>query len=699
MDEALFRLINGTLRHPLLDAAMPVLSNKHLVIIPGALAVALAAYFGRRRTRVYMLALLLALAVADFGSAKPIKNSLQRPRPYVSLPDVRHHRAGEWHTTHPLLAGFYRATSFSFPSTHAANAAAAATALALLNAKTLWVGVPLTLLIGYSRVYTGNHYPFDVLAGFVYGVICGAAMCWIVRRLARLCKAPEPPPVPCSPERRRFYWLLAGWTLFNFAFIHLNLFDLAGDEAQYWDWSRHLALGYYSKPPLIAYVIRIFTSAGGNSEWAIRSGAVLFSSGTVALIYALTLRIAKSERAAMLATLVALAAPFTWAGSVIMTIDPLLVFFWALAMYAFHRAVNGENRFWWLTGAALGLGLLAKYTMVLLVVAFVLYLLLADRKWLRTRWPYAAAAVALALQSGVLYWNWRHDWISFRHTAAIGAGDPLTFGARIASAAEYLGGQLGAASPILFVLLIWAIWRCARRFRENRDAAFLFLSFISLFGFYALAAFSRSTHVNWPVAAYTAAAPALGWMWHAGQRSRAAQRWLTAGLVLGASLGLAARATDLLYLAGAPLDPRVDPTNKLRGGRELGAGLAEFPLAGEDAPFFFSDRYQLTAWAAFYGPGQPRVYCANLGDRRYNQYDLWDGWEGLEGRDGVFVTGGDEIKARWLIADLVARGAFESGEHLKTIEVRRGGTTIRTYTVSRLQRYTGRPWTPVEEKF
>ena len=114
--------------------------------------------------------------------------------------------------------------------------------------------------------------------------------------------------------------------------------------------------------------------------------------------------------------------PALWVGSVVMTIDPLLTFFWVWALYAFHRAVNGERGYWWVTGLALGLGALSKYTMLLLVVSFALYLLLVDRSWLKTRGPYVALAVALACLSGVVYWNWAHDWISLKHTASIGAG-------------------------------------------------------------------------------------------------------------------------------------------------------------------------------------------------------------------------------------------------------------------------------------
>lgn len=492
-------------------------------------------------------------------------------------------------------------------------------------------------------------------------------------------------------ERKIFLIALALWLLFNFGYLHLNCFDLSGDEAYYWDWSRRPALGYYSKPPLTAYIIRALTWAGGDTEWAIRSGALLFSAGSVAALYALTLRITRNERAALLAALSTLATPLAWAGAMIMTIDAPLMFFWVLAMYCFHRALRGERAMWAAAGLALGLGMLSKYTMAALYVSFALYLALADRKWLKTPWPWLALGISLACMSGALYWNWLHGWVSIRHTAGIGAPDrhgPLE---ALGNLLNYFAGQLGVVSPILFGFYGWALWQCARRMRENRDALFLCLCFGVLFGFYALVSLLRAPNANWPVCAYPTAAIAFGWMWTERPQSQSARRWLAVALLLGCAIGIFARFTDVVYWAGAPVPQRLDPTNKLRGGRELGAALSKYAADPLTGPFVFSDRYQMTAYAAFYTKGRPRAYCVNAGHRNYNQYDLWGGWEDLAGRDGIFVTGGDAARAALWIDGLVGAGAFESGELLETVDVRRGKILIRTYVVCRMRRYSGIP--------
>ncbi len=708
LNESLFRLINGAWKNPVFDRIIPIFSDKDLILIPGAVLVGILVYFGGKRMRLCLLAFIPALVLSDSGSAAVLKNLFAMPRPYVVLEGVHLCRGYEWTVSQPEL---YEDSGpiYGFPSSHAANAAAIAVVLAFLRRRTLWATVPLALLIGYSRIYTGNHYPGDVLAGYLWGVASGAAAAGLMLRYGSTHAAEGRRHASWEeihPARRTLYLLLGVWTLGNFAFVHTGLFDLAGDEAQYWDWSRELALGYYSKPPMVAYVIAAFTSAGGNEAWAIRSAAVILSSLTLALTYALTLRITKRERTALLAAMVALALPAMWAGSAVMTVDPLLCFAWAAALYAFHRAVQGEQGYWWVLGLALGFGLLAKYTMILLVLALIVYLVAVDRAPLRTRGPYVALVVAALCMSGVFYWNWSHNWISLRHTARIGADDTVSAASAFGNIVELMGTQLGVASPILLGLMVWATVVCMKRLRHDRDAALLAIAFFVVFVAYTLIALTHSPEPNWPVCAYITGAPALAWVGRERVRTHGFQILLVAGLVLGAAMGLAVRSTGLVYLAAgsaskpgqAQLGPFTfdvdrDPTNALQGGRELGAALtAHREPASDEKPFVFSDRYQLAAWSAFYTKGRPRAYCMNVGDRRMNQYDLWGGWDELTDRDGLFVTGGDPLKTQMFINHMVSEGYFESGEVLEMVEARRGDVVVRRFSISWMRGYTGKPW-------
>ncbi len=713
MDTGLFRIINDRFKNPFFDWFLPLFSDKDYLIIPALLIMGYWAYVGGKRTRFITLCLLISIAITDIGSEKVIKNIVRSPRPYAVLEGVHLHRGDGWRDYDPAYYPFDPRKSYSFPSSHAANIAAATAVLAFLSLHSLWVMVPLTLLVGISRVYTGNHFPLDILGAYLWGGIVGGGVTAVALEFRRRfwalndenCHSGTP------VERKWFYPLLGVWIIGNFLFLHLNLFDLAGDEAQYWDWSRRPALGYYSKPPLIAYVIRAMTSAGGHKEWAIRSGALLFSAATLVCLHALTLRISRSERAAWTAAMSAAALPATWAGSVIMTIDPVLVFFWTLAAYGFWRATKDDKfRFWVLTGLAVGLGLLAKYTAALILVAFLLYLIVYDRKWLTRKEPWLALALTLLCLSGVIYWNWAHDWVSFRHTAQIGASEEYTLWTPIRNLLELAGGQVGIVSPLIMGLFAWAGILCLMRAIDDHRAGYLVLLAGVPLVFYFVVSVARRPEANWPITGYIGASVALGWAWQFRDRGRWAKRFLVAAWVLGCLMGCAVRSTDLLYVMGAPppgaspeklylgpwvINPDVDPTNRLRGGRELGQALSRYREDQTSETFLFSDRYQVTAWMAFYTAGRPRTYCLPF-NRRQNQYDIWGGWADLSGRDGLFVTGGEGEKARRWVDMMLHAGLFEKGEVLETIEVRRHHTVVKQFTICRLHNYCGKELTPAD---
>src|SRR5881396_3799365 len=142
--------------------------------------------------------------------------------------------------------------------------------------------------------------------------------------------------------------------------------DLSGDEAHYWDWSRRLDLSYYSKGPLVAYLIRASCAAFGEVMWAVRFPALVLGVGTSLVTYALTKRLFESDRLALGAVLLNHIVPMFIAGSVLMTIDPPFFFCWALATYLLALVLfDGRRWAWPLIGVVVGVGFLAKYAMLL----------------------------------------------------------------------------------------------------------------------------------------------------------------------------------------------------------------------------------------------------------------------------------------------------------------------------------------------
>jgi len=87
------------------------------------------------------------------------------------------------------------------------------------------------------------------------------------------------------------FYAIAAITAARLLWLAFQTAGLYPDEAQYWFWSRHLALGYYSKPPLVAWLIALTTGLFGNGEFAVRLSAPLLHAAAAGLVYAIGVRL------------------------------------------------------------------------------------------------------------------------------------------------------------------------------------------------------------------------------------------------------------------------------------------------------------------------------------------------------------------------------------------------------------------------
>lgn len=158
LDLNIFYFINHTLKNSFFDVIMPVITNIKYWRIPLILAWLALMMFGGKKEREVGILCIIAIAFTDIFTAKVIKQYVHRIRPCFDYSDV-----------HQLVG----TGNFSFPSNHAANNFAVATLIFLYNKKISLIFLSLGLLIGFSRVYVGVHYPLDVLAGFFFGIYNG----------------------------------------------------------------------------------------------------------------------------------------------------------------------------------------------------------------------------------------------------------------------------------------------------------------------------------------------------------------------------------------------------------------------------------------------------------------------------------------------------------------------------------------------
>ncbi len=277
--------------------------------------------------------------------------------------------------------------------------------------------------------------------------------------------------------------------------------DLFVDESQYWLWGQTLDFGYYSKPPLIAWVIRAMTDlAGSDDRFWVRLPAPLCHAATALVLGACAARL-HGTRAAFWVAITYVTLPFTTVGSALISTDTIMAPFFALALYGHIRlAQGGAAGSAILTGAAVGMAFLAKYAAIYFLIGAGLAALLVPSA--RVRWRDATLlliAFAVVIAPNIM-WNLSHDLTTVSHTMdnvgwVRSDGPGITL--RPGSLAEFLLSQFAVFGPVLFATLLW---RIARPLSAPGLSLFVLPPLVAVS---AQALFDKA-YANWAVAAYFA---------------------------------------------------------------------------------------------------------------------------------------------------------------------------------------------------
>lgn len=468
--------------------------------------------------------------------------------------------------------------------------------------------------------------------------------------------------------------LIAAWAVGNIAYLAWWCpFDLAPDEAHYWHWSRALDWSYYSKGPLVAWLIRGSCELFGNTAVAVRLPAVLCGAALLAGLYVLARDTLRDSRAALAVVALAPTLPPVSAAAVLMTIDPPFLACWCWALVAMTRAVERESVGWWAVAGVCGaLGVLAKYPMLLLPAAVLGFLVRHRRIELRRPGVWVFLAVTALGCMPIVVWNAGHDWLSVRHALGqSGVGDgvkprPTSVGNLV----QFVGAQAG----LLLGTGLAAVAAAAWAFRHTRDSrlSLVWWATVPVWGVFLVASARNPGQPNWPAAAYVGGAVLVAaWL-----RDRLPHRGLAGGIAATAAVGLfagvclrfpAVTLAPAAAVAGPPTeaDPtpvrRLDPTARLRGWRTLAAEIDRLRERIEREtgcePCVAAMRWTTPGELAFYCRGNPAVFSFGPAlEDRHSQYDVWRpnpvaDAQAFRGRSFVYV--GDEIPAADRVFDRV----------------------------------------------
>ncbi|MGV8056763.1 MAG: glycosyltransferase family 39 protein [Smithellaceae bacterium] len=272
-------------------------------------------------------------------------------------------------------------------------------------------------------------------------------------------------------------------------------FGLGVDEAHYVLYAKYLDFSYVDHPPLVGWVHAPIFYLLGTNEFLARLPAILIFAATSYCAYIFLMRITESVKASLIAVLALNCSFMLNALGLMLLPDSLLLLLVFLLLFITERIVReNKPRDYILLGIILGLMGLAKYTSILLVPPLIIFFLIKKRyDIIFSPYMFLAALIALVMISPVIYWNYTHDFISFRYQSGHIFG---TLSSSISSFAGSLAAQFGAYSPFLFIIAFYGFFKSLRSSDDYLRPAVLFAGTIMLF--FLLTSLYERTLPHWP---------------------------------------------------------------------------------------------------------------------------------------------------------------------------------------------------------
>jgi 4-amino-4-deoxy-L-arabinose transferase-like glycosyltransferase len=469
---------------------------------------------------------------------------------------------------------------------------------------------------------------------------------------------------------------IAAITGLRIIWLALQPADLFPDEAQYWVWSQQPAFGYYSKPPLVAWLIALTTMLFGDSEFAVRLSAPLLHAGAALFLYRTGARL-YNRRVGFWSALAYASLPGVSVSAFVISTDAALLFCWSAALYAFVRARETDALGWWLAvGLAAGLGLLSKYAMAYWILSALGLVLVFPDERRHLRPLLVAIGLALLLYSPNFWWNWSNGFVSYLHTRdnAELSGPLFHPDAFI----EFLASQFGVFGPLLFAGLILLI-ATGGSLAEPRARLLATFALPTLAMMIAVSLLSRA-HANWAAPTYVSATVlVVAWALRRGWRSL-----IAASIVLHlVAVGLLFTGREALAALGLELPAQYDALRRVRGWHELGAEIGKALAAHPGLTLFADDREVLSALIYYVRPHPMDAVKWQVTRRIQDQWDLTKGLGKRVGESFLLVS------AHELVGEM--RPSFAAIDRLQSIVIPLGPGAARSYTLYIARDFKGYP--------
>ena len=443
------------------------------------------------------------------------------------------------------------------------------------------------------------------------------------------------------------------------------------DEADHWVWSQHLSWGYFEHPPMIAFVIRFFTDIFGDRWYAIELCSQSMSLLTIIFLFILSKELF-GPKAALLSVIITESMPMFFIGSTILTIDNIMIVFWIMTTYLFLKGLKEDKKgFLLLSGVTFGLGLMSKYTMILLPASMFLYLIFSPvhRILLKRKEPYLSFLIGLIIFSHVIIWNAQNDWLSFKYQFTKG----LTGGEKGGQFFFFIGSQFVILGPTMFPFFLYSIYK---GFRNYRDSSVLYLTVLASFPFFffAFASFrSKYTDVSWSDVALIVGIILMSKVLIDIYRGIDIRRKIIVSSALFIPGFLLSGFLAIHSVKPFPFIPKnVDKSLEMFGWDEIGVKVEDVfnkYLPDEKRRYIISKEYQMAGSLSFYTPSHPIPYSFNKSFR-----NIWMKVEDI-GKGSALMACAEKDENECVES---AGKIFNEVKEVERMDVKRRGEVVRS---------------------
>lgn len=457
-------------------------------------------------------------------------------------------------------------------------------------------------------------------------------------------------------------------------------------DAYYYLYSEHLALSYFDHPPMVAYMLKLFSLVLGKSVLAIKLTDFIVTLLTVLAFFRLS-RIFLSDNQAVKAALFFGTTLMVSILSINTTPDVPLLLFWTLSLVFAHKALF-ENRLWhWMvTGLMFGFAFISKYTGIFLLFGLFAFMLFSAR---HRRYLISKESLLVLFFFGlaifpVVYWNHSNGWISFAFQTSERAESIEGFKLQPLLFLGNLGTQLFLLIPFLFTGMVIAIYKLIRKFARRRalpGEKQLYLMAFSLpiiFFFFGISIIYW-VKLNWIMPGYVTAiilvAPYLS------------RKTLKGQVVTSLALHLLLAIQVVFY----PVNIKSDDT--WFGWEEFSMEVDQLMDDHPGAFLFADDNYKTSAVLSFYL--DRKIYAGNVIGRNGKQFYLLDpDLEHLRGSEAIFIDTDKRIKSPGKSNKIPEKlsGYFDRVEELDPILIgKEDGKPLRKFLVYKCYDYQVEP--------